>query len=87
MYLTKLIQDGMIVLKRMDVPIYSCKFLQKKTYTIHQHLLCLCIKEVQKQSYRECMDFIDDFDKLQEALGLTQVPHYTTPQKFLKRFP
>ena len=86
MYLTKLAKDGMIVLKRMQVPLYSSKY-SKKTYTIHQHLLCLCIKEIQKQSYRDCRDFLDEFDNLQEALGLTQVPHYTTPQKCLQRFP
>ena len=86
MYLTKLIQDGMIVLKRMDVPLYSSKF-SKKTYTIHQHLLCLCIKEIQKQSYRDCRDFLDEFDQLQEILGLTDIPHFTTLQKCLQRFP
>lgn len=86
MYLTALIKDGMIVLKRMQVPLYSSKY-SKKTYTIHQHLLCLCIKEIQKQSYRDCKDFLDEFDNLQDALGLTQVPHYTTPQKCLQRFP
>jgi len=86
MYLTKLVKDGMIVLKRMNVPLYSSKY-SKKTYTIHQHLLCLCIKEIQQQSYRDCRDFLDEFDNLQEAIGLTQVPHYTTPQKCLQRFP
>ena len=86
MYLTKLVKDGMIVLKRMQVPLYSSKF-SKKTYTIHQHLLCLCIKEIQKQSYRDCRDLLDEFDNLKEALGLTHVPHYTTPQKCLQRFP
>ena len=86
MYLTALVKDGMIVLKRMQVPLYSSKY-SKKTYTIHQHLLCLCIKEIQKQSYRDCRDFLDEFDNLQEALGLTQVPHFTTPQKCLQRFP
>ena len=86
MYLTTLVKDGMIVLKRMQVPLYSSKY-SKKTYTIHQHLLCLCIKEIQKQSYRDCRDFLDEFDNLQEALGLTKVPHYTTPQKCLQRFP
>ena len=86
MYLTKLVKDGMIVLKRMQVPLYSSKY-SKKTYTVHQHLLCLCIKEIQKQSYRDCRDFLEEFDNLQEALGLIKVPHYTTPQKCLQRFP
>ena len=86
MYLTKLIQDGIIVLKRIDVPLYSSKF-SKKTYTIHQHLLCICIKEIQQQSYRDCRDFFDEFNQLQEALGLTKVPHFTTLQKCLQRFP
>lgn len=86
MYLTKFIQDGMIVLKRMDVPLYSSKF-SKKTYTIHQHLLCLCIKEIQQQSYRDCRDFLDEFDRLQEILNLTTIPHFTTLQKCLQRFP
>jgi len=86
MYLTKLVKYGMIVLKRMHVPLYSSKY-SKKTYTVHQHLLCLCIKEIQKQSYRHCRDFLDEFEILQELLGLTKVPHYTTPQKCLHRFP
>jgi len=76
----------MIVLKRMDIPLYSSKF-SKKTYTIHQHLLCLCIKEIQQQSYRDCRDFLDEFDRLQEILGLTDIPHFTTLQKCLQRFP
>jgi hypothetical protein len=86
MYLTALVKDGMIVLKRMNVPLYSSKY-SKKTYTVHQHLLCLCIKETQQQSYRDCRDFLGEFDNFQEALGLTQVPHHTTPQKCLQRFP
>jgi hypothetical protein len=86
MYLTTLAKDGMIVLKRMNVPLYSSKY-SKKTYTIHQHLLCLCIKEIQRQSYRDCRDFLDEFDKLQEILELTKVPHFTTMQKSLQRFP
>jgi len=86
MYLTALVKDGMIALKRMNVPLYSSKY-SKKTYTVHQHLLCLCIKEVQQQSYRNCRDFLDDFDNLQRALGMTRVPHYTTLQKCLQRFP
>ena len=76
----------MIVLKRMNVPLYSSKY-SKKTYTVHQHLLCLCIKEIQQQSYRSCRDFIDDFEKLQEILVLNKVPHFTTLQKSLQRFP
>ena len=86
MYLTALAKDGMIVLKRMNVPLYSSKY-SKKTYTIHQHLLCLCIKEIQQQSYRDCRDFIDEFDRLQEILELSKVPHFTTLQKSLQRFP
>lgn len=86
MYLTKLVRNGMIVLKRMDLPLYSSKF-SRKDYTIHQHLPCLCIKEIQRQSYRDVAEFLDDFNGLQEALGLKQGPHFTTLQKFLKRFP
>jgi hypothetical protein len=70
----------------MDVPLYSSKF-SRKDYTIHQHLLCLCIKEIQRQSYRDFAEFLDDFNGPQEDLGLKQVPHFTTLQKFLMRFP
>jgi len=86
MHLTRLVKDGMIVLKRMKVPLYSNKY-SKKTYTIHQLLLCLCIKEIQQQSYRDCRDFIDDFDRLQETLEIPSVPHFTTMQKALQQFP
>lgn len=78
MDLTTLAKDGIIVLKRMHVPLYSSKY-SKKAYTIHQCLLCLCIKEVQKQSNQDCRDILDEFDNLQNVLGLAKVSHYTTP--------
>ena len=84
--LQKIISHGYINYSIRTILCLSIKPL-KFNDTIHQHLLCLCIKEIQKQSYRDCRDFLDEFDNLQEALGLTQVPHYTTPQKCLQRFP
>ena len=86
MHLTGIARSGMIVIKRMDVPLYSSKY-SRKDYTIHQHLMSFCVKELEEHSYRDHTDLLEEFSELREALKLDKVPHYTTLNKFLKRFP
>lgn len=67
----------------MGVPLYMSKY-SRRDFTVHQHLLMLGVKELEKTSFRGLLDCIDDLS-LQDDLPLKKVPHYTTPQKFLSR--
>lgn len=64
-------------LAQKAVPEYSGKF-SKKTFTQHQHLAVLCIKAKVRQRYREAEDILSNMPTVQSALGLKQVPDYST---------
>ncbi len=68
----------------MRISPYSCKY-SKKIYTRHQHLVLLLFKDYRNQHYREFVEDIGDMETIRESLGLTNVPHFTTLQKFLCR--
>jgi hypothetical protein len=70
----------------MGVPLYRSKF-SKRTFTVHQHLLMHAVKQLEKETYRGLIDRLDDSKAVEALLGLPRMPHYTTPQKFLKRVP
>jgi hypothetical protein len=68
----------------MGVPKYRTRF-SKHTFTQHQHLLALALKELKKTSYRGLIDELADSKAVDQHLGLPRIPHFTTPQKFLAR--
>lgn len=79
-----LLRAGLLALRRMHVPKYRTKF-SKRTYTQHQHLLVLALKELKKTSYRGLIDELADSKAVDRHLKLARIPHFTTPQKFLAR--
>jgi Transposase DDE domain len=79
-----LLRAGLLALRRMGVPRYRTKF-SKKTFTQHQQLLALALKELKKTSYRGLRDELADSKAVDRHLHLPKTPHFTTPQKFLKR--
>jgi len=86
MKLSTLLRIGAIALKRMNVPLFLSKF-SKREFTVHQHLLILAVKELERRTYRGLIDRLEDSKAVDQLLNLKRVPHYTTPQKFLKRVP
>lgn len=66
------------------VPPYSSKF-SKKTYTQDQHLAILCIKTKAGRKYRDTEELLVNMPRVQEALGLDQVPDYSTMCRAMKR--
>jgi len=66
------------------VPAYSSKF-SKKTYTQDQHVAVLCIKTKATKKFYETEEALINMPMVCEALGLKQVPDYTTMCKALKR--
>jgi hypothetical protein len=63
------------------IPIYSSKY-SPKTYTQHQLLILLLLKEYLSEDYRDTTELAEIMDSLLEKMRLDHVPHYTTIHKF-----
>ncbi len=72
------------VIKKSRIPLYSCKF-SKRTYTQHQLLILLLLKEYLGEDYRDTVELTEIMDSLRERINLDEVPHFTTIQKFYQR--
>ena len=66
------------------IPEYSSKY-SKRTYTQHQLLFLLLLKEYLGENYREIVDLVEVMDVIKEEIHLEKVPHFTTIQKFCQR--
>jgi transposase len=66
------------------IPIFSSKF-SKRTYTQHQLLILLLLKEYLSEDYRDTTELAEVMDSLREKIHLDQVPHFTTIHKFCQR--
>jgi hypothetical protein len=65
---------------RRALPAYSSKF-SKKEFTQPQLFSMLALKQFFRTDYRGIVALLADMDELQQLLGLTKLPHYTTLQK------
>ena len=72
------------VIKESRIPLYSCKY-SKKTYTQHQLLILLLLKEYLAEDYRDTTELAGVMDSLREKIQLQEIPHFTTIQKFCHR--
>jgi len=66
------------------IPLFSSKF-SRKTYTQHQLLILLLLKEYLSEDYRDTVELTEIMDSLREKIRLDEVPHFTTLQKFCQR--
>jgi transposase len=72
------------LIKDSRIPLYSSKY-SKKTYTQHQLLILLLLKEYLSEDYRDTVELTEIMDSLREKINLDEVPHFTTIQKFCQR--
>jgi len=72
------------LIKDSRIPLYSSKF-SRKTYTQHQLLILLLLKEYLSEDYRDTVELTGIMDSLREKINLNEVPHFTTIQKFCQR--
>ena len=72
------------LIKDSRIPLFSSKF-SKKTYTQHQLLILLLLKEYLSEDYRDTVELTAIMDSLREKIHLNEVPHFTTIQKFCQR--
>ena len=78
---------ALLALRAVDVVRpYSNKF-SKRRYTQRQHTVMLMLKKRLRCSYRELIQLFELMPELAKILGLTELPHFTTLQKFFARFP
>lgn len=66
------------------IPLYSSKY-SKKTYTQHQLLVLLLLKEYLVEDYRDTIELTEIMYSIREKIQLEEVPHFTTLQKFCHR--
>ena len=69
-----MIRTMMNIIKRARIPPYLHK-TSNHVYTVWQHLVLLVLRQYENKSYRRYADFV------QQCLGLSAIPHYTTIQK------
>ena len=72
------------LIKDSRIPLYSSKF-SRKTYTQHQLLILLLLKEYLSEDYRDTVELTEIMDSLRETIHLDEVPHFTTIRKFCQR--
>ena len=66
------------------IPRFSSKF-SKKTYTQHQLLILLLLKEYLSEDYRDTVELTKIMESLRVKIHLDEVPHFTTINKFCQR--
>jgi hypothetical protein len=75
------------VCRRQHVPLYSSRF-SRKDYTLWQHIALIALMRRIRKSYREyANDYLTTTERLLDVLGLSEIPHFTTIEKFLLRVP
>jgi hypothetical protein len=74
----------MRIIKRARIPPYLHR-RSNHVYTVWQHLILLVLRQYEAKSYRRFIDFLHECIGVQQFLGLSRIPHYTTIQKAAAR--
>jgi len=84
-FLIRFAKSILRALRIREIRLYGSKY-SKKTYTLHQHIVLLAIREFHKGiGFRLLCDLLPDYSKLLEFLGLSEIPHFTTLHKVSQR--
>ena len=84
-FLIRFAKNILKALKIKQIRLYGHKF-SKKTYTLHQHIVLLTLREYHKgMGFRRFCELLPDYSLLLEYLGLLQIPHFTTLHKVSHR--
>ena len=71
-------------LARRAVARYSSKF-SKRRYTLHQHIVLLCLKVRKNTTYRMLLDELIEMPRIRKALNLDELPSPSTLCKAFDR--
>ena len=73
-----------LAIARDALPAYTHEFSPRK-FTQHQLFAILALKEFERCDYRKVAALLQDCPELRQAIGLREVPHFTTLQKASRR--
>ena len=71
-------------LAQRAVARYSSKF-SKQRYTLHQHIVLLCLKVRKDTTYRTLLDELIEMPRIRDAINLTELPAPSTLCKAFDR--
>lgn len=71
-------------LARRTVARYSSKF-SKRRYTLHQHIVLLCLKVRKNTTYRTLLDELIEMPRIRSAIELEEIPSPSTLCKAFNR--
>ena len=71
--------------RKSRISLFSCR-KSKHTYKQYQHIAVLGLMKYLRTNYRGVIEQLYCMPEVMKAIGLYQLPHFTTIQKFLKRF-
>jgi hypothetical protein len=71
-------------LARRTVARYSSKF-SKQRYTLHQHIVLLCLKVRKNTTYRTLLDELIEMPRIRRAIELEEIPSPSTLCKAFNR--
>lgn len=69
------------LIKNSRIPLYLSEY-SKKTYTQHQLLILLLLKEYLAEDFRDAVNLAEIMVSLSETIHLDEAPHFTMIQKF-----
>jgi len=72
------------IIRNSRIPLYSSKFLIK-TYSQHQLLILILLKEYLSEAYRDIVNLSGLLDEIIQRINLDSIPHFTTLHKFSQR--
>ena len=70
--LLRFVEEAFQLAKRA-VARYSLKF-SKQRYTLHQHIVLLCLKVRKNTTYRTLLDELIEMPRIRNAINLTELP-------------
>lgn len=84
-FLIKFAKNILKAIRIKHVRLYGHKF-SKKTYTLHQHIVLLALREYHKgMGFRRFCELLPDYAYLLDYLKLETIPHFTTLHKVSQR--
>ncbi len=77
-----------LAIGQRSLPLYASKF-SRKDYTLAQLFALLVLRKFFRTDYRGVVTIVSEWAELQEILGLSKLPHYSTlwhvEQKLLEK--
>ncbi|MBN2251289.1 MAG: IS5 family transposase [Candidatus Altiarchaeota archaeon] len=83
--LIKIAEAIVKVCRGAKIPVYSCR-KSKHVYRQEQHVAIVCMMKYFRLHYRSVVQLLELMPSMRKAVGLARMPHYTTVQKFFRRF-